>query len=117
MRSSRQNPARAPENPSSLPWTDGEEGCLLQVRVQPKASATRVMGIESGRLKIKLMAPPVEGAANEALQRFLAKQLKIAPSRVRMVRGETSREKTLNIVGVSASELSAALKWDAAEAT
>ncbi len=109
MSSSRRHSSNPSSIDPSLPWSDQDEGSLLQVRVQPKASVTRIMGIESGRLRIKLMAPPVEGAANEALQRFLAKLLKIAPSRIRLVRGETSREKTLAIEGVMASELAAVL--------
>jgi hypothetical protein len=57
------------------------------------------------RLKVQLTAPPVDGAANEALRAFLGKALGVAKSRIEIVRGETSRKKTLRVEGVPASKL------------
>jgi uncharacterized protein (TIGR00251 family) len=60
--------------------------------------------MEGGALKIRLTAPPVDGAANEALVRFLSEVLGIAKSRVEIVSGQTSREKRIRIGGMSEAE-------------
>ena len=80
------------------------EGILLRVHVQPKAKRDEVAGFYGEALKIRLKAPPVEGKANEALRKFLAKLLKISKSSVKIVAGETSREKTAYIEGPSLEE-------------
>jgi uncharacterized protein len=77
---------------------------LISIRLQPRASKSCLVGIEAGRLKIKITAPPVDGEANHALCQFLAKALKVAPSRLRLVRGETGREKTVEVLGIKACE-------------
>jgi uncharacterized protein YggU (UPF0235/DUF167 family) len=58
---------------------------------------------------IRVTAPPVDGKANEALCRFIAKQAGVAPTRVRVTRGHTAREKTLEVDGVDIAALRAAL--------
>jgi uncharacterized protein (TIGR00251 family) len=77
----------------------------FDVKVQPRASSSKVRGIEAGRVKIALTAPPVDGAANEALVAFLAKLLGVARRDVTIVRGETSRLKTVTVRGVSAQRV------------
>ncbi|RME17041.1 MAG: YggU family protein [Bdellovibrio sp.] len=67
----------------------------LLLHVQPKASKTQVVGEHGERLKVKVQAPPVDGAANEALIKFFSKKLKIAKKQICLTHGETSREKTL----------------------
>ena len=62
-------------------------GLTLRVRVQPRASKDALGGEREGALVVRLTAPPVEGAANEALARFLGKTLGVAPSAVRVVSG------------------------------
>ncbi len=74
---------------------------LLRVRVQPRASREAVVGEAEGRLRVALTAPPVEGAANDALRRFLAGRLGVARSRVTLESGEKSREKTVRIAGLT----------------
>ncbi|MFH1428123.1 MAG: DUF167 domain-containing protein [Candidatus Margulisiibacteriota bacterium] len=70
------------------------------VRLQPKSSQNKIIGIYGdGQLKIKLTAPPVDNAANLALISFMAKILKTAKSNIEIVKGLTSREKTLRING------------------
>lgn len=69
----------------------------LSVYVQPGAKKTELAGIHDGRPKVRISAPPVEGAANEELVRFVSKQLKISKSSVRLVSGLQSRMKTLEI--------------------
>lgn len=57
------------------------------------------------RLKVRLAAPPVEGAANDELRRVVAKALKVPPSRIELVQGRSSRNKVLRIEGVSPDEV------------
>ena len=75
------------------------------VRVQPRASRDAVDGEWQGALKVRLTAPPVEGEANEALSEFLAGLLKIPKSAVRILSGERSRTKRLELRGVSARQI------------
>lgn len=73
------------------------EGLILHLHIQPGAKLTKLVGEHGQRLKVALQAPPVDGKANEALIAFLAKQLGLAKSRVRLTSGETSREKSVAI--------------------
>ncbi len=82
---------------------------LLRVKVQPRASREAVVGEADGRLRVALTAPPVEGAANEALRRFLAARLGVARGRVTLEAGEKSREKTVRVTGVSETAVRKAL--------
>lgn len=77
----------------------------LEVWVQPRASRDGVAGLQGGALKVRLTAPPVDGEANEALVRFLAGRLGVARSAVTLVRGQTSRRKTLRIEGLTLEEV------------
>jgi len=74
----------------------------IRVRIQPKASTNAVVEEQGDRLRIRLTAPPIEGKANEALRGYVAKQLGVAKSAVRLIRGERSRDKTLSVRGVGA---------------
>lgn len=69
-----------------------------------------VAGMHDGCVKVRLAAPPVDGAANAALVEFVAERLGLAKSRVRIVSGQTSRRKVVEVDGVSAEQLAAALK-------
>lgn len=75
---------------------------LLELTVQPGAKATAVVGEHDGRLKLKVAAPPVDNKANKHLLDWLAARLGVPKSAVRLVRGETARQKTVVIVGVDA---------------
>ena len=72
---------------------------ILKVYLQPKSSKNEIIGSYRDGIKVKLTAPPVEGKANEALIRFLAKELGVSPSCIEIIRGQHSREKTLKISG------------------
>jgi len=72
----------------------------LRVRVRPRASKDALGGEREGALVVRLTAPPVEGAANEALARFLGKTLGVAPSAVRVVSGATGRNKVVSVAGL-----------------
>ncbi len=81
------------------------EGVTIVVRVVPRAKRDEIVGVEDGALKIRLNAPPVEGKANEALVRFLAKTLGLPKGNVEIVRGETSRNKVVRVRGVGEKEV------------
>lgn len=83
------------------------ESLLIRVRVTPRASRTQVTGCVEGVLRVKVQAPPVEGAANEAVRVLIADRLRIPKSRVEVVRGETGREKTIRVEGVTEGDLKA----------
>lgn len=72
--------------------------------VQPRAARTEVDGRHGDAIKIRIAAPPVDGAANEELIRFLAKALSLPRSAVRLTGGATGRRKTVEIGGMSRAE-------------
>ena len=78
---------------------------LLSVRVTPRAGRTALAGMRDGVLQVKLAAAPVEGAANAALIDLLSRQLRIPKRSVRIVTGERSRTKTLEISGLADEEV------------
>ena len=75
---------------------------LLHVKVQPRASRNEIGQVLGGELKIKIAAPPVDSAANDALIKFLAEIVGCPRGAVQLVRGATSRHKVVAIRGVSA---------------
>jgi uncharacterized protein (TIGR00251 family) len=76
-------------------------GCRLEVRVSPRAARERIGPLHDGRLKIALTAPPVEGAANDALTALLARRLAVPRAAVRISHGQHGRTKTVEVDGVS----------------
>ena len=85
----------------SQPRNKAEEtSALVSIRIQPRASKNEIIRMEGGKLKIRLTAPPVDGAANEALVKFLADQLNVSRSQVEIVSGHTGREKIIKILGM-----------------
>ena len=70
------------------------------MRLQPRASSSRITGEKDGVIQVRVTAPPVDGEANAALEKLVAKKLGIAKSKVKVVKGETSREKLLEIDGL-----------------
>jgi uncharacterized protein (TIGR00251 family) len=92
-----------------IPITESGGSIQFAVRVVPRAGRTGVAGVRQGALLVRLAAPPVEGAANEALLAYLAK-LTGRPARdVAIVAGQKSRDKRVRISGVTARELDATL--------
>jgi len=77
----------------------------LDVRVQPRASRNEIVGVQGGALRVRLTAPPVDGAANEALIRLLAGELGVARRQVRIVAGATSRNKVVEVDAVTPDAL------------
>jgi len=78
---------------------------LLKVRVVPRASRSEIAGEHDGALRVRIAAPPVDGAANAEVVRLLAKTLGIARSAVEIVSGLTSKTKQMRINGVTAAEI------------
>lgn len=81
-----------------------EAGCQVRIRAQPRASRTELAGLHGGSLKVRVAAPPVDGAANEALTRFLAEILGVGRRAVHLVRGDAARDKIFAIEGLTAEE-------------
>jgi len=75
----------------------GADGLRLRIRVQPRASRTRIVGPQGDCLKVAVQAPPVDGAANAAVIALIAAWLGVAKSRVAILRGDTARAKTLRL--------------------
>jgi uncharacterized protein (TIGR00251 family) len=74
------------------------------VHVQPRAKRTEVVGEHGAAVKVRLAAPPVDGAANEALRRFLAERLCVPRAAVRVVAGLASRDKLIEVDGLGTEE-------------
>jgi uncharacterized protein len=90
-----------------------EGAVILSVRVQPRASKDELAGEMNGALKIRLQAPAVENHANDALIEFLAELLKTPKSAVRILSGDRSRMKRIEICGVTGQQIQALLKQEA----
>jgi uncharacterized protein (TIGR00251 family) len=89
-------PAAAPEAPSYLIWQ--ADGALLDLAVIPNAKRSQLAGLHDGALRVRLAAPPVDGAANEALQRWLADEVGIPKSQVQLLRGASGRRKRVKLL-------------------
>ena len=81
------------------------DGTLLSVKLQPRAPASEIAGPHGGELKIRVTAPPVDAAANEALIKLLTGKLDCARGRVELVRGHKSRHKVLKLHGFKPEEV------------
>ena len=75
------------------------------MRLRPRGHADELLGLIDGVLQARVSAPPVDGKANKALCRLVAKRARVAPSRVSVVRGEKSRQKLLLIEGIDQDQL------------
>lgn len=82
-----------------------EGGVRISVRLQPRAAKNQIVGFQEGVLKIKVTAPPVDGEANQVLINYLARLLSIPKSACRIVTGEKSRNKTVEIQGLKRGDL------------
>ena len=87
----------------------------IAVRVQARSRRNEVVGERAAVIVIRLTAPPVDGKANAALCAFVARAVEVAPSRVSVVRGRTSREKIVRVDGVDKEDLKLALLGQSAD--
>ncbi|MFI5316564.1 MAG: DUF167 domain-containing protein [Myxococcota bacterium] len=92
------------------------ERVLVEVHVVPRAPLSAISGEHGGRIKVSLAAPPVEGAANAELVAFFAKALRRPKRDVELIRGKTSRQKTVAIRGVGVEDVRALLETPRASA-
>jgi uncharacterized protein (TIGR00251 family) len=88
---------------STLALTRRDHGVRFSVHVQPRAARTEVRGVHNGALRVRLQAPPVDGAANAALVELLASSLGVPRRSVRVVAGESARLKIVDVEGVDPS--------------
>ena len=97
---------------NSLIVQDTKDGAILTVHLQPRASTTEYVGIHGDAIKIRVAAPPVDGAANEELIWFLARRLSIPASSVRIRSGASGRHKRVLVKGVAAELVLARLNLE-----
>jgi uncharacterized protein len=84
---------------------EADGAVTFRVRVAPRAARTAVAGEHGGALKVRVAAPPVEGAANAELTRFLARALGLAASAVEVLGGHTSKSKLVRARGATAEQV------------
>jgi len=87
-----------------------EDGIVLNLHIQPRASKNEVCGVQDNALKIRLTSPPVDGAANKLCREFLADLFGVPKSAVEIVSGETSRHKRVRIIGGDPDRLRSIIK-------
>jgi uncharacterized protein (TIGR00251 family) len=87
-----------------------ESGITFPVIVQPRSKKNGVVGFSEGALKVKVTAPPVEGAANEALIELLSQILRIKKSNIEILKMKTSRRKLIQCKGISMNEMKSFIK-------
>ncbi|MCX5746087.1 MAG: DUF167 domain-containing protein [Proteobacteria bacterium] len=92
---------------ATLPIRELEGAVTFDVHVQPRASRAKVGPLHDGRLKLAVTSPPVDGEANAAVIELLAEELDVARSAISIIAGQSSRRKTVRIVGVTARAIAA----------
>ena len=81
------------------------DGVYLSLKVQPRASKNEIGEVTGNELKVKVTAPPVDSAANEAVLRLLAEALDCPRNAVQLVRGATARHKQVRVMGLAVEEV------------
>jgi uncharacterized protein len=90
-----------------ISYTAKESSITFSVRVQPRASQSKIAGEIEGSLKVKIAAPPVDGEANEELIRFLAKWFEVPKREIEILSGETAKNKIIKIHGLASEDFEA----------
>jgi hypothetical protein len=93
----------------AIHFTARDEAVTFAVRVQPRASRSEIAGELDGAVKIRLAAPPVDGAANEELTRFLARLFDVPRRQVTIISGATSKNKLVRVSGITVESATQAL--------
>jgi uncharacterized protein (TIGR00251 family) len=94
-----------PSTQDMIPIHDNPSGASFTVKVHPRAKKNAITGELGDALKLSLIAPPVEGRANEACIELLANLLKVPRSSVTIASGQNSRRKVIRVAGLSAAEI------------
>jgi uncharacterized protein len=85
--------------------TKTDRGVKLTLFIQPKASKNEIIGPHNGALKVKITAPPIDGKANAALVEFLSETLGIPKRQIEILKGETGRNKSVEVLGLSEADV------------
>ncbi len=88
-----------------IPIQDSANGATFAIKVHPRAKKNAITGELNNVLKLSLTAPPLDGKANDACIEFFAKLLKLPRSSVTIASGQTSRNKVIRVVGLSAEDV------------
>ncbi len=88
-----------------------DNGIRFSAIIQPRSSKNEVIGVYNDALKIRLTSPPVDGVANKACMRFFAKWLGISPSKVSIVQGFSSKNKTIEVEDLTEKQFHEILKF------
>lgn len=88
-----------------IPIHDSSAGATFTIKVHPRAKKNAITGQVGDALKVALAAPPVDGKANEACIEFFAKLLKVPRSSVTIAAGQTSRNKVVRVMGLTARQV------------
>src|SRR6185436_19572051 len=96
-------------NISGLELREDGGSCTLLLKVVPRSAQNKIVGVENGLLKLRIQAPPAEGAANEVVIRFLSDCLGRARTTIEIVKGQRSRHKTIRLRGMTAIQVLGAL--------
>jgi hypothetical protein len=84
----------------------------IRVRLRPRGGRDELIGMRDGVVQVRVSAPPVDGKANEALCRLIARSAGVAPSKVSVVRGKKSRDKVVRVESLDDATLRRALAGD-----
>ncbi len=90
-----------------ISYTAKDANITFSVRVQSRASQSKIAGEIEGSLKVKIAAPPVDGEANEELIRFLAKWFEVSKREIEILSGETAKNKIIRIHGLASEDFEA----------
>jgi len=94
-----------------IPLHQAASGITFAVKVQPRAKKNAILGELGDSVKISLVAPPVDGRANQACLKFIAELLNVPRSAVTIVSGETNRRKVIRVAGISAEAVRDKLRF------
>jgi len=88
-----------------IQFTEKDGSLIFNLRVVPRAAKSEIVGEHDGALKIRLVSPPVNGAANAELIKILSKKLNVPKSEVEIISGQTSKQKQVRINGIDSKKL------------
>jgi uncharacterized protein (TIGR00251 family) len=88
-----------------IPVGETKDGIVLNIRVIPRASRCELAGVQGDALKLRITAPPVEGAANKECVRFLSGMLGVKKSQIKIIAGHRSKNKKVSILGITRKDI------------
>lgn len=88
-----------------IPVDETADGVVFSIRVIPRASRCELAGVQGDALKLRITAPPVEGAANKECVRFLSDMLGVKKSQIKIIAGHRSKNKKVSISGINRKDI------------